>query len=1424
MRNRLLLFFFIILSFSALSSQLITDPAHALLSRLAGEPDSAIPAVTLVNSSFNEVPFTRRDTLTWESFRSSSQNRSGEAQPLGEAGTQNEVICGGVQYTLLNDGPKEYRYEWHVNNELVSTDYNLVYTFEHNTEYDIVVRGYYHNQVIVSSARFKTSLGPFTVAPQVSYSKPLYCEKSGTYTIYVTDPGPNISTGTQYELWQDGKLLGIQKITDINTVRFDFYATLQENTTYSVRGFRHTGCGDFTSSQDITIQIDPEPNLDLVVELVGGTHCYENREFAFLIRNSEAGFQYHIQGQQKSYEGNGGNLTIPYEYSRVFPYPPGYREELSVFVKRIGCITSKALMQKAVIQVDPLHLDVKTETSLLLLGQSLTLENNSVADYYHWEVVDGDRRDVYTSATLPPITFSSVGDKQVILQGFSNTGCSATTILQFKVIQPFPAKENLVACYDQSIVYKAAEDVFHNKTVMASKIDGKGFVYQTGFIKVGQGSSSSSFLFFVEKHDPSGKLVYHRRSNNTYNNARSFGGSLALDEEGNVYVGGTFSDKSWQIDDVLLENAPFGSYPTSGFILKFDNTGKASWAVVTQQSRGTFYAGSTVTDIVYSKSGHLYASVYTEVNGRLIDADKNETKLESDSDRYLISLVKIDRMGRYLAKEQLFHAGGTGIFPNPFRNMELYSYPPAYAPDGPRLALDADDNILVAGSVSINNSHPEQPAFTIGSTVLTASGSSKKAGYIARYNPAQGWQHAFISYEVSGGEGSTLGSHLGTLSREKIVSAPDGFYTLSNWSGNSAFSPSAVKTHLVIQGQTVHESQHPGSLLLKYSRQGELQWSSFSDATTASDLALRPQGDGVLLYGTTQRTSAFYAGKQSLPHGLAAPDQKSHFLQAVNADGSHAWIWQERAKGEETESQTAVLTEHGNVLISYRAEQGPDAPTITRMRHIALGATCDFTAVTVPFTTAQLCLGETIQLNVEGAVGPYMWEPAAGLSNPTIANPVASPSATTLYTVTTQTAAGETVVREVVVSVSAPFALEPDFTAKGRQGNWVDFEIQFEHPDYSFEWDLGDGRKNSKFKKLTNYYSENGSYTICLTVRNGCDEKTVCKTIDIPCKSPSAEIIRTEAGAEQTFTIGSEENLDSWRWEFSDGFESTERTVTRTLALGQNYSVRLILINDCNSTSKTEYFKTPCPPLNAQIKSTISGRKVVFEAEGVPDAHVEYWQFEGSFTWYTNRTTYTLPANGTYTVQLKLNDGCSSQTISATITIDCEAPSADFTFNASDLTLQFNSLQNISESAEVEWDFGDGRKSEEKNPIHTYTTAGTYSVTLTVTDNCGTASSTKEVRPQQLVTGIIRDEDNLLIKIQPVPANDYLQIEFGQEFFASISHVTVYNALGQAVFSMGNTLQLKSLVDTRELKTGAYHLRVVRKDGHYLIKRFVVQH
>jgi PKD repeat protein len=74
------------------------------------------------------------------------------------------------------------------------------------------------------------------------------------------------------------------------------------------------------------------------------------------------------------------------------------------------------------------------------------------------------------------------------------------------------------------------------------------------------------------------------------------------------------------------------------------------------------------------------------------------------------------------------------------------------------------------------------------------------------------------------------------------------------------------------------------------------------------------------------------------------------------------------------------------------------------------------------------------------------------------------------------------------------------------------------------------------------------------------------------------------------------------------------------------------------------------------------------------------------------------------------------------------APTADFTgtptSGTAPLTVNFTDASTGNPTAWA-WDFGDGATSTERNPSHTYATAGTYTVTLTASNAGGNDTDTK---------------------------------------------------------------------------------------------------
>ena len=126
------------------------------------------------------------------------------------------------------------------------------------------------------------------------------------------------------------------------------------------------------------------------------------------------------------------------------------------------------------------------------------------------------------------------------------------------------------------------------------------------------------------------------------------------------------------------------------------------------------------------------------------------------------------------------------------------------------------------------------------------------------------------------------------------------------------------------------------------------------------------------------------------------------------------------------------------------------------------------------------------------------------------------------------------------------------------------------------------------------------------------------------------------------------------------------------------------------------------------------------------------WDFGDGKTSSFQNPVHTYNKDGTYVVLLTVSNSDTSDSVTQFVTIgeieepppEGQPPLASFSFTANNETLTVIFVDTSSgPPTSWAWSFGDGTGSNAKDPIKTYSSAGTYLVTLTVTNSAGSDSS-----------------------------------------------------------------------------------------------------
>jgi len=245
----------------------------------------------------------------------------------------------------------------------------------------------------------------------------------------------------------------------------------------------------------------------------------------------------------------------------------------------------------------------------------------------------------------------------------------------------------------------------------------------------------------------------------------------------------------------------------------------------------------------------------------------------------------------------------------------------------------------------------------------------------------------------------------------------------------------------------------------------------------------------------------------------------------------------------------------------------------------------------------------------------------------------------------------------------------------------------------------------------------------------------------VPNVKPTAQFATQVDGLSAGFDSSASNDPDgsiaSYAWTFGDGGTSSAADPSHTYAVAGTYGVTLTVTDDDGATaSLTRQVAVSAPP-TPSFTTSVDGTRLSVDGSGSTDDQgiTSYaWRFGDGGTATGATASHTYAAGGTFDVELTVTDATgSSRSTSRQVTVVAPnaAPEAAFTASTNGLTVTTNGTTSRDPDGQVTsyaWDFGDGATGSGATASHTYASAGTYEVELTVTDDDGaTGTATQSV-------------------------------------------------------------------------------------------------
>ncbi len=281
----------------------------------------------------------------------------------------------------------------------------------------------------------------------------------------------------------------------------------------------------------------------------------------------------------------------------------------------------------------------------------------------------------------------------------------------------------------------------------------------------------------------------------------------------------------------------------------------------------------------------------------------------------------------------------------------------------------------------------------------------------------------------------------------------------------------------------------------------------------------------------------------------------------------------------------------------------------------------------------------------------------------------------------------------------------------------------------TYAWTTTNGNIVSGGTTLTPTVDTAGTYQLVISnTNNGCSTTGTTTIVE-------DKVLPTVSATSGTLTCGQAElelcstsNGVSVLWSVPTDNDQACISVSQ----GGNYTVTATAANGCTAiatavVSISNDFPQVSSETPAKITCSVAEITITANVEG-DDANFSYaWStVNGQIVSGGNTLTPVVSAKGLYVLQTtNIATGCVS-IIEVTVDESKELPTA--TFNAAVGNFVVNvSVENVDENATYAWDFGNGTISDQPQATGEYSSPGTYTICLTVTNDCGSNTTCEDV-------------------------------------------------------------------------------------------------